>query len=414
MAKTASAPLDLSLDAGHPLRPPLVPASSTPPTNPLGSKCAPSQSLAPAPSPRLPSNQTITSLVSGLIAAHEAYGPPKSGHASSTGILFVVQPKNMNICDERPLEYALWNHDPPISASRVVFGDEVLARTSLTDTRELLYNPPSGAIQIEVSVVYLRAGYDPKEYSAAGYGARLLLERSRAIKCPSLLGHIATFKKVQQALTTPRTLARFLEPAEAQRIGKTFVPMYPLDGVSEAGRQGRALACGPQTAVNYVLKPSLEGGGHNIYRGDIPQFLESVPQELWHTHILMELINPVVHRNILLSPRGMYTADDGESATDSDQRQNPRTVQSAGQVPGPTVSELGIFGVCLWKRKGKAHGNQDIDILKNTEAGWSLKTKPEAVDEMSVVKGYGCFDCLYLVDEETYLAHGKYSTDVMA
>jgi hypothetical protein len=31
---------------------------------------------------------------------------------------------------------------------------------------------------------------------------------------------------------------------------------------------------------------------------------------------------------------------------------------------------------------------------------------------MSVVKGYGCFDCPYLVDEETYLANGKYNTDV--
>jgi hypothetical protein len=316
----------------------------------------------------------------------------------------------MNICDERPLEYSLWDHDPPIPAYRVVFGEEVLARTSLTDSRELLlYQPasPSDTPPIEISVIYLRAGYDPDEYSAIGYEARLLLERSHAIKCPSILGHLATFKKVQQALCAPGALAHFLDPADAARIEQTFAPMYPLDASSTAGKRGRALASNPQTAVNHVLKPSLEGGGHNIYRRDIPAFLASIPESSWHTYILMELINPVVQQNILLSPRGMYTADDispdgAIPPAPADKRKDP---QPADQRPGPTVSELGIFGVCLWerKRKTKAPGNR-AEILVNTQAGWSLKTKPEAVDEMSVVKGYGCFDCPYLVDEETYQA----------
>jgi hypothetical protein len=34
----------------------------------------------------------------------------------------------------------------------------------------------------------------------------------------------------------------------------------------------------------------------------------------------------------------------------------------------------------------------------NRLAGWSFKTKAAGVDEMSVVKGYGCFDCPRLVD----------------
>jgi hypothetical protein len=312
----------------------------------------------------------------------------------------------MNICDERPLEYALWNHDPPIPAYRVVFGEDTLACTSLTASRELLYQPPSRSPPIEVSVVYLRAGYDPEEYGAIGYEARLLLERSRAVKCPSVLAHLATFKKVQQALTAPDVLTRFLDPPEAARIEKTFAPMYPLDESSETGRRGRALACNPRTAVNHVLKPSLEGGGHNVYHGNIPGFLESVPMSRWHTYILMELINPVIQKNILLSPRGMYTADYSDNAIMTHSlatRQNPHTTESADRFPGPTVSELGIFGVCLWK--SKTQGNPEI--LKNTEAGWSLKTKPEVVDEMSVVKGYGSFDCPYLVDEETYLANGE-------
>ena len=315
----------------------------------------------------------------------------------------------MNICDERPLEYALWNHDPPIPAYRVEFGEEALARTSFTESRELLYRPASGLRPIEVSVAYLRAGYDPEEYTTTGYQCRLLLERCRAIKCPSILGHLATFKKVQQALAAPNALTRFLPPAEAQLIAKTFAPMYPMDKSSDAGRRGCALASNPETAVNYVLKPSLEGGGHNVYRQDIPEFLESVPMSRWRTCILMELINPVFQNNILLSPRGTYTAEEARGAalhSKSRNIQQDHSNQHADQHPGPTVSELGIFGVCLWR--GKDQGPPEI--LQNNEAGWSLKTKPARVDEMSVVKGYGCFDCPYLVDEETYLLHGGYST----
>lgn len=49
----------------------------------------------------------------------------------------------------------------------------------------------------------------------------------------------------------------------------------------------------------------------------------------------------------------------------------------------------------------------------NSEAGWSLKTKPANVDEMSVVKGYGCFDSPYLVGskhEASFIAPLQHTT----
>jgi len=329
--------------------------------------------------------------VSGLALGYVAYGIPKSGRSSQKCILFVVQPRNMNICDERPLEYALWNHNPPIPTFRAIFGEEILAHTTITSSRELLYQSPSSSTAFEVAVVYMRAGYDAEEYTPSGCAARLRLERSQAIKCPSILCHLATFKKVQQALARPDALNRFLTLADAASVEKTFAPMYPLDNESDAGRDGRALARNPRTAVNFVLKPSLEGGGHNVYRGDIPVFLKSVPESRWHTFILMQLVNPLVQRNILLSPRGKYP---GETDEENDAQ------EGLTQLAGPTVSELGIFGVCLWKTKDRG-GLQEI--LENFEAGWSFKTKPMDVDEMSVVKGYGCFDCPYLFDQNIVL-----------
>ena len=48
-------------------------------------------------------------------------------------------------------------------------------------------------------------------------------------------------------------------------------------------------------------------------------------------------------------------------------------------------------------------------ILKNEVVGWSLKSKRPDVNEMSVVLGYGAFDSLSLVDDETFVAmiHGS-------
>lgn len=248
--------------------------------------------------------------------------------------------------------------------------------------------------------MYLRAGYDVEEYTPHGIAARRQLERSAAIKCPSILCHLATFKKVQQALAMPGVLERFLAPEEAALVAGTFAPMYPLDAVSEAGKAGRELACHPATARDYVLKPSLEGGGHNTYGLDIPELLGEISEAEWQGYILMKLVKPLVMKNILLTSRGIYDnvtamvdklGDDPEIETERE----VADVDPQCREGGPTVSELGVFGVCLWR---KSEGGLN-EIVRNQEAGWSFKTKPDYVDEMSVVKGYGCFDSPLLVDD---------------
>lgn len=54
---------------------------------------------------------------------------------------------------------------------------------------------------VEIAVVYFRAGYAPNDYfGRAEWDARLKLERSTAIKSPSIGYHLAGTKKVQQVL----------------------------------------------------------------------------------------------------------------------------------------------------------------------------------------------------------------------
>lgn len=317
------------------------------------------------PPDRLPPNRGIKGLVDGLAAAHSAY-MSTTGCSATAGVLFVVQPNNVNIADERPLEYALWARDPPVPAYRLVFDEQALQQVSLGPAGELLFNSdlPSHASR-EISVVYLRAGYDLEEYDESRKQARLLFEQSRAVKVPSVLSHITTMKKVQQLLSVPECLEHFLEPDKCAAIYSSFMPMYPLDE-SEQGKLGRNLAMDTESAGNYVLKPSLEGGGHNVYGKAIPAFLEGAPEEDWSNYILMEKIRSPTQQGLLMSFQGLYE--------------------------GPVLSELGVVGTCVWR------SCDGCEILENEQVGWTFKSKPESVEEMSVVKGYGCFDSPWLVD----------------
>ena len=319
----------------------------------------------------LPRNDTINGIVRGLEKAHRAYGSPTQP-GRPLAVLMTVQPESVNACDERPLEHGLWRCDPPIPLFQVKFSKEVLGHCRLGPDRELLYQPPWFDVPVEISVVYQRAAYDAEEHDEQGVQARLLLERSKAIKCPSVLGHLAGLKKVQQELSAPGVLERFLDDPDAIRqIRDTFVYLSPMDDSPE-GRRGKALATEAMRdkgTGRYILKPSLEGGGHNIYGDQIPKFLRKTPERKWGNYILMERITPPRLRNTLVSYQDVYG--------------------------GGVISELGVFGTCLWK-KGEGPG-RDVVILDNAEAGWSFKTKPDDIDEMSVVKGFGCFDCPRLV-----------------
>ncbi|KAI0964798.1 glutathione synthetase-like protein [Xylaria arbuscula] len=301
----------------------------------------------------LPLNPSAERIAAALTKAHATYGHSPSGYV--TCIIFIVQ------------DFILSSHS--VNVFRLPF-TRVLHHTSLDADRRLLFSPPSfpGSIY-EVTTVYFRAGQSPDEYDDVVWEARTHLERSRAIKCPSILLHLAGFKKIQQILATPNSphLARFLATeCTRQRVRSTFAPMYPMD-TSPDGLKGRKLATDTETAKRFVLKPQREGGGNNIYRAAIPDFLRSIPESQWPGYVLMEMIEPPAQQNIILR--------DGE-------------LQSGG-----VICELGIYGTALWKRT--SHG---IEILENDEAGYLLRTKSNQSEEGGIVAGFGSVDSVCLVD----------------
>ena len=89
-----------------------------------------------------------------------------------------------------------------------------------------------------MAIVYYRAGYNPEEYQNENeWNARLLIEKSRAIKSPSLKTQLAGMKKVQQSLSMH--LARFLKtPNEIEDVRSVLAELYELndDIISKAVR----------------------------------------------------------------------------------------------------------------------------------------------------------------------------------
>jgi len=87
---------------------------------------------------------------------------------------------------------------------------------------------------LPVAVVYFRCGYMPSQYPSDNeWAARLMIERSLAIKCPSIQYHLAGTKKMQQVLATRNILERFLDdPAKVEAVRDVFIGLYSLDLVS--------------------------------------------------------------------------------------------------------------------------------------------------------------------------------------
>lgn len=329
----------------------------------------PPEACPPVTSDSLPASTSVPSLAAGLAKAHQAYGKKNDRPQC---VLFLVSKPERNVFDQRHLEYELLN-TYGVQSFRLPF-QKVLDDTEVSEGRTLIYHPPHApSSSFEVTTVYFRVGYSPDDYpTQREWDGRLHLERSAAIKCPSILTHLAGTKKVQQVLATPHSphLARFLPDKEkAQRLLSTFAPIYPLDK-SEAGMEARKLATDPESASRFVLKPQREGGGNNVYRRAISEFLKTLPETHWPAHILMEMIEPPAQSNMILR--------NGE-------------VQQGG-----VICELGVYGVCLWRNGDGA--NKKGEILENYEAGYLLRTKGDQSEEGGVAAGFGAVDSVCLVD----------------
>ncbi|KAJ1569334.1 Glutathione synthetase, partial [Nowakowskiella sp. JEL0078] len=207
---------------------------------------------------------------------------------------------------------------------------------------------------------YYRAGYSPDDYpTKSEWEARLLVERSNSIKCPTAAFHLVGTKKVQQVLARPGIVEQFLSPEDSLALRSSFTGLYPLDDSAEAEI---AVARALKDPSKFVMKPQREGGGNNIYGEDIRSMLTKLTVSERNAFILMDLIVPPAQENIM--------------------------VRNGLLIKSPVVSELGIYG--LWLSDGK-------QVYLNETAGYLLRTKASEAQEGGVAAGFAVLDSPNLV-----------------
>ena len=80
-------------------------------------------------------------------------------------------------------------------------------------------------------MIYFRCGYSPDQYFGdKEWNARLMMERSLAIKSPSIHYHLAGTKKVQQQLAINGVLEKYFDDSKKiDKIRGIFTGLYSLD-----------------------------------------------------------------------------------------------------------------------------------------------------------------------------------------
>ena len=298
---------------------------------------------------RLPANGARASIAAGLAAAAAEHG--------AGGIaLFIVQPGERNAYDQAALAAAR-GEGHGVRVARATLAD-VASRASLSGAGALTFDAH------RVSLVYYRAGYGPGDYpTETEWAARSLLERSDAALCPSARLQLAGAKKVQQELARAGVTERFVGGAEAAAARRHYAGLWSLDPPALADPESPSSVAVADALAHpdaYVLKPQREGGGNNEYGPALAARLAARAPDL-AARVLMQRILP--------PPATATLVREGREAT------------------AASVSELGVFGVCV---------SRGDSILVNAAAGHLLRTTPADADEGGVASGYAVLDSPYL------------------
>ncbi|EGG21840.1 glutathione synthase [Cavenderia fasciculata] len=309
------------------------------------------------PLENLPRNDSGANIARSIAQAHNLYTSSTNNTAKTNiVVMIVVQPDERNIWDQKAIEYTLSSD----------YSIKMIRRTLLElDTRGKI-DPSNHSLQIdgyEISVSYYRAGYTPNDYPSENeWNGRLLVERSLAIKCPSIANHLVGAKKIQQAIAKKGVLEELLQDQESiKRMRRSFTGLYSLskeDIDQEAVQKAKA---NPQL---YVMKPQREGGGNNIYGDQVRESLASMNADELGSYILMDRIVPKAF--------------------------NTTIIRESKVIDIEALYELGIFGLYI--------GHDDQGVLLNEEGGILLRTKTSNSDEGGVAAGFAVIDSLILTD----------------
>ncbi|KAL3113305.1 hypothetical protein niasHT_018920 [Heterodera trifolii] len=279
---------------------------------------------------QVPDNEAGLGAAEVLYKAWKAFGDPNAI------ILFVASRTSKNRYGQRHIEYDITN----------------------------LAEAEGKAIQIvRLSLPGCAKMYkDGNEYD---WETLLMFERSTTIMSPTIALDLATQKKVQQILAKPGMVEHYLEDQLeiVPLVRSTFAGLWSLTDKDEETQ--KAINDAIAHPEKYVIKPNLEGGGHNFFDEKLRKKLQEFTDEEREAHILMQKLSAMRVKNFMM--RGHKKPQFGEMTT-----------------------ELGIFGFLLGDRS-------DGKVLHNVQRGHFMRTKLAEVNEGGVSHGTGVFDSAFLV-----------------
>ncbi|KAJ4461739.1 putative Glutathione synthetase [Paratrimastix pyriformis] len=434
--------------------------------------------------PAVPANEALPKVAAALVQAHQAFCQaldPADGRVEPVFVL-VGQPGERNLFDQRLLldriEAAVrppptasppthaTPQPPPRTRSHARFlplcgggqgvrtmiltMEQVATRGSLDAHKRLILSDPTRpatAAPLAVSVCYLRCGYTPKDYISPKVGtpiltrprhtlmgtrlparsqcweARLLMERSRAWKCPTLGAQLAGCKRIQELLAQPGVVERFMgsDPAGCAALRSVFAAFYPL----EKETYSSTLAMVRAQPLRYVLKPQREGGGNNFYgpvmvdlltrcTTDPARVSEACPH--LHSFTLMERLWPPRVPTILARDFRFFDDVQPQPQPQSQPQPQPQSQPQPPSVSCPLVIEVprGPARALLNNTEHSGHWEQGVyeqtdavaelgifstlivspstGVLNSCEAGYLLRSKGAQFDDGGVAAGVAFLD----------------------
>ncbi len=302
-----------------------------------------------------PDNSPVSGIASSIATAIRLYSKSMQISNQHVACLMVVQGDEQNVFDQRHLEFALWdNHQVPVIRATMA---EIHTGARLDPASKVLHFQDT-----EIGCIYFRAGYQPEDYTGQNdWDARLLMERSAAVKCPSAAYHCVGAKKIQAALARPGVVEKYVSADVAARLRTVFAGMYTLgDGSVEAREAKEKALAAPK---DYVLKPQREGGGNNLYDAEMVQLLSTATDEELEAYILMDIIKAPVVPSLFMRKGEIFDVK--------------------------ATTELGIYGTIV-AEGGVIHETQTVGHL--------LRSKMESSKETGVAAGFGVLDSPALYD----------------
>ncbi|CAF3542661.1 unnamed protein product [Rotaria sp. Silwood1] len=200
---------------------------------------------------KLPKNESYDLIIDTLFESWKIY------NNSRAIILFVIPENEFNIGDQMLIEKGLLSYgNSSLLIKHVTFFD--ICRYGFLDSKGILYFG-----DFEVALIYYRSAYDPKHfYHEDIWQAYIMLESSRAIKCPSLRYHLAGMKCFQLALIEKNFLEKIFQGHEKyiDDFRDIIEEMFTIDqAINDPILQQRIL----DKPKSFYLKQSREGGTYS-------------------------------------------------------------------------------------------------------------------------------------------------------